>query len=72
MKIYDGGKIFSGSGFCGHSDFPFTFNMVMGKGTRRLEPKTDTPKSRNGRGETMVKRMRGVQGISCATNICSF
>jgi cytochrome c1 len=44
MKIYDGGKIFLGLlVFVAIATFPFTFNMVMGKGTRAPEPKTDTP-----------------------------
>ena len=44
MKIYDGGKIFLGLlVFVALATFPFTFNMVMGKGTKAPEPKTDTP-----------------------------
>jgi hypothetical protein len=44
MKIYDGGKIFLGLlVFIAIATFPFTFNMVMGKGTHAPEPKTDTP-----------------------------
>jgi len=44
MKIYDGGKIFLGLlVFVAIATFPFTFNMVMGKGTKTPEPKTDTP-----------------------------
>ena len=44
MKIYDGGKIFLGLlVFVALATFPFTYNMVMGKGTKAPEPKTDTP-----------------------------
>ncbi len=44
MKIYDGGKIFLGLLiFVGIATFPFTYNAVMGKGTKAPDPKTDTP-----------------------------
>jgi len=44
MKLYDGGKIIFGLVvFIAIATFPFTFNMVMGKGAKAPEPKTDTP-----------------------------